>query len=130
MRVLITILSIYWSSNMLAQTLDGAVITLNERPYNFGDVFEGEKKEHVFEMENSGNKPLILDNVITSCGCTATEWPRNPINPGQKADILVMFNSTGKMGNQKKIITILSNSVNEREELEIMAHVLPRKSDY
>jgi hypothetical protein len=130
MKVLIFILAIYWSVDMQAQIQERALIVLNERQYDFGDVFEGEKKEHVFEIENSGNKPLILANILTSCGCTATTWPRNPVNPGEKADIIVIFNSTGKMGNQKKIITILSNSANEREELEITAHVIPRKSDY
>ena len=128
MKIIVAILTVCLSNDTISQVIEGAAITSETRQFNFGDVIEGEKKEHVFEIGNSGNKPLILDNVLTSCGCTATEWPRNPIKPGETAIIRVMFNSTGKIGNQRKIITILSNAVNGREEFEIRAHVLPRKS--
>ena len=129
MKISTAILVICLANTLQGQDIDGANILLENRLHNFGDVFESDRKEHAFQIMNSGNEPLVLANVLTSCGCTATQWPKIPVAPGQSATISVLFNSTGKKGNQKKIITILSNAINGREELEIIAHVLPRRSD-
>ena len=51
-------------------------ITFAEDSKDFGDIVQGDKVSHVFEFENTGTEPLILSNVLTTCGCTATAWPR------------------------------------------------------
>lgn len=108
---------------------NGPKITFQESEYNFGDIHQGEKAEHVFSFENSGTAPLILSNVNTTCGCTATNWPRDPIAPGDKGEIKVVFNSAGKMGTQTKVVTVFSNAVNAQEKVRMVGNVLPKKSD-
>lgn len=107
----------------------GPQITFEEEEYNFGDIHQGEKAEHVFAFENSGTEPLILSNVITTCGCTATSWPRDPIAPGGTGEIKVVFNTAGKMGTQTKVVTVLSNAVNAQAKVRMAGNVLPKKSD-
>lgn len=75
--------------------------------------------EHVFIFNNSGIEPLILSNVQTTCGCTATDWPRDPIAPGSTGEIKVVFNSAGKMGRQNKVVTVISNAVNSQEKVKL-----------
>ncbi len=108
---------------------NGPVMTFAEEKHDFGDINQGDKVKHTFTFENTGNEPLIISNVQVTCGCTASEWPRDPIAPGEEASITILFNSTGKMGRQNKVITIVSNAVNPRNRVTIVTNVLPKKDD-
>ena len=101
----------------------GPVMAFAEDRYEFGDIPEGDKVEHTFEFENSGNEPLIISNVLTTCGCTVPEWPREPIPPGGTGKIDVVFNSTNKSGVQNKVITVLSNAGEGRTKLTLYGNV-------
>ena len=107
----------------------GPVITFEETTFDFEDIYQGDKVEHVFHFENTGDAPLIITNVQTTCGCTATDWERDPILPGTKSSIKVNFNSAGKMGRQNKVITIISNSVAPLNQIKITTNVLPAKTE-
>ena len=134
-KLLFTFLALLISVSVMAQSATetakktGPKVTFEESEYDFGDIQQGEKVEHVFTFENSGTEPLILSNVTTTCGCTATDWPRDPVAPGQTASIKVVFNSAGKMGRQNKVVTIVSNAVNAQEKVSMVGNVLPKKSD-
>ena len=103
------------------------MIAFGKVTHDFGDINQGDKVEHVFSFENTGTEPLIITNVQTTCGCTAPEWPRDPVIPGQKSSIKVVFNSAGKMGRQNKVITIQSNAVSPNNQVSITTNVLPKK---
>ena len=105
----------------------GPAITFEEASFDFGDIHQGDQVEHVFNFENSGNQPLIITNVQTTCGCTATDWPREPILPGDAQSLKVKFNSAGKYGRQNKVITIVSNAVSPLNQVKIVTNVLPKK---
>jgi hypothetical protein len=108
-----------------AQDKEGAYFKFEEDTYDFGDIQQGKKVEHTFNFKNTGNQPLVISNIITTCGCTAPTWPKDPVLPGKKGEIKVIFNSVGKIGKQNKIITILSNSANGRDRITIQANVIP-----
>jgi hypothetical protein len=101
-----------------------AKVVFTESQHDFGDIKQGDKVEWIFSFKNEGNAPLVLTNVSTTCGCTAPEWPREPIMPGEESKILVRFNSTGKMGRQNKVVTVFSNAANNPERVTIVANVL------
>lgn len=109
------------------EPLVGPEILFVETSYDFGDITQGDKVEHIFAFENVGTAPLILSDVRTTCGCTAPEWPREPIAPGAAAAIKVVFNSVGKMGIQNKVITVMSNAVNNPARVKIVTNVLREK---
>ena len=106
---------------------DGPIITFEESSFDFGDIFQDDKVEHIFTFENSGNAPLLITNVQTTCGCTASEWPKEPVMPGEKANIVVNFDSTAKYGRQNKVISIISNAVSPVNQVKITTNVLPKK---
>ena len=103
--------------------LTGAVLTLETDAYDFGSVKEGEKVEHEFTFTNSGNEPLIISRVQASCGCTTPEYSKNPIAPGEKGNVKVVFNSAGQMGKQHKIITVTSNASKPNTLLHLRGEV-------
>lgn len=87
-----------------------AVLTFDETTHNFGTINAGEKVTYAFKFKNTGNGPLIISYVNTSCGCTVSAYPKAPIKPGEGASIDVSFNSEGKQGFQSKSITVNSNA--------------------
>lgn len=96
-----------------APQVDGPVLTLEANTHDFGDITQGDVVERVFKFTNTGNQPLIITNIQTSCGCTTPVWPRDPIMPGGKGEIKVGFNSTGKLNKQTKTLPIISNSISD-----------------
>lgn len=108
------------------ETQSGPVMTFAEESHDFGDIHQGDKVQYTFNFENTGNEPLIISNVQVTCGCTASEWPRDPIAPGAKSSLTISFNSAGKMGHQNKVITIVSNANNPRNRVTIVTNVLPK----
>ncbi len=103
------------------------VLKFEVSTHEFGDIYQGDVVNHTFTFENTGNAPLVLTNIATTCGCTAPEWPREPIMPGETGEIVITFNSTGKMGVQNKVITVFSNASNAQERINITTNVLPKK---
>ena len=108
----------------IQKPLSNAKIEFKEKQHDFGDVVQGEAVTYKFTFTNSGTEPLMILNVQTTCGCTAPEWPKKPIPPGESGEIVVTFNSTKKMGRINKIITVYTNGQKPEEKLKIVANVL------
>ncbi|UZR95414.1 DUF1573 domain-containing protein [Chondrinema litorale] len=105
---------------------EGPNIVLAEQTFDFGDITQGDKVTHSFKVTNTGNTPLIISNVLTTCGCTAPNYTSEPILPDQEGKIEIAFDSRGKSGIQNKIITIISNAVTPQTKIKISANVLPK----
>lgn len=84
-------------------------IKFEEEVFDFGRITQGEKVSHEFSFTNVGTKNLIISGASGSCGCTVPEWPKEPILPGGKGAINVVFSSEGKSGLQEKTVTIVTN---------------------
>jgi hypothetical protein len=76
---------------------------------DFGEVESGQLVDINFEFENSGSDPLIITNVVPSCGCTTAGLVKKEYKPGEKGTIAIKFNSSGYNGKIIKTITVLSN---------------------
>lgn len=98
--------------------------SFDEVNYNFGKIKEGESVTHSFTFTNTGSAPLIITSATATCGCTVPEYPAQPIKPGEKGTIKVVFNSRGKMGKQDKVVTILSNAKPAMDNLHMIGEVV------
>jgi hypothetical protein len=104
----------------------GPVITFKEKSIDFGDLTQGDKVSHTFQLTNTGTAPLVISNVAATCGCTVPSWPKEPIAPGKTAEIQVSFNSTGKMGKQNSVVRIYSNASEPIEKVSLISNVIPK----
>jgi Protein of unknown function (DUF1573) len=77
---------------------------------DFGKIQEGQKLEVAFRFRNSGDKPLVIQKVQPSCGCTVAEQPNAPIAPGAESQIKATFNSEGRTGVNHKTLFVYANT--------------------
>ena len=76
----------------------------------------------VFEFTNTGNAPLVISKVSSSCGCTIPKKPEAPIQPGETGEIQVKYD-TNRVGPIRKAITVISNADTPTIILKIKGNV-------
>lgn len=92
--------------------------------HDFGNVGPDSDNITEFKVTNTGSKPLIIENVSASCGCTMPKKPEKPIAPGASDVIEVKFHP--KEGQKEEIIktvTVTANTAERIHQLEIRAYV-------
>ena len=77
---------------------------------DFGKVLSTSSNEHTFVFTNTGTEPLVISNAKGSCGCTVPQWPKEPIAPGDKGEIKVVYKPNGQSGKQTKQVTVTANT--------------------
>lgn len=97
------------------------VIEFDRTTHDFGKMIQGEIVTYGFKFKNTGKSDLLISRVSTSCGCTASEYPRKPIKPGEEGVIKIRFDSKGRKGVQRKSATVQSNTQPSRKTLTIKA---------
>ncbi len=91
------------------QMANAPAITVEKEAYDFGKVKVGDMVEYNFVITNTGKSKLIFRKVKASCGCTATQPEKMEVEPGETTHIKATFNTTGKVGQQHKTITVITN---------------------
>jgi hypothetical protein len=98
-------------------------VKFDKDTFDFGVIKDGDLVEHTYKFRNTGANPLMIDDVIATCGCTIPSYTKTPIAPGQNGEIKISFNSKGKAGNVSKSITVISNADQDRIPLHFKATV-------
>jgi hypothetical protein len=100
----------------------------NVEEHDFGKVIEGEIVTYAFKFTNVGKADLLISSVSTSCGCTVSKFPKDPIRPGEEGYVEATFNSEGRGGFQNKTITVVANTQPNHRTLRIKAQVVTPES--
>lgn len=109
-NLLILLVVVLFNVTSFAQ--DGPKIEFKEETINYGEVVKGvDDGIRVFEFTNTGNAPLVIKNVTSTCGCTIPTKPSEAILPGKSDKITVKYNMNP--GPISKTITVESNAVNK-----------------
>lgn len=74
-----------------------------------GTIKEGIIQKFVYTLYNCSNKPLIIKNVQSSCGCVTPNWSSEPIMPGKTTEIIAQYNSMSRPGTFTKTLTVSFN---------------------
>lgn len=81
----------------------------DKETHDFGTIPQGTAVSHEFKFTNSGNAPIILSEVVPSCGCSIADYSKTPIKPGDAGVIKATFNAAAK-GPFTKSFTVKSNT--------------------
>lgn len=106
-----------------AQSYADQVAIFKEPTHDFAKIKEGAPTICEFVFTNKNTKPIVLSNVMTSCGCTVPEWPRTPIAPNKTGSIKVTYDSR-RLGYFEKTIQVFVQGFNVPALLKIKGEVL------
>lgn len=96
--------------------------------HDFGEVKAGSTNTCQFIVTNTGDKPLIIEKVSASCGCTTPKKPEKPIAPGKSDIIEVAFKpNPGQENEIQKTVTVEANTIPHETKIEIKAFVIAAK---
>jgi LEA14-like dessication related protein len=114
MKKIILIAAILINAVIFAQTGPKIEFKDKDNTIDYGKVTKEEDSGvRTFEFTNTGDAPLIITNVQSTCGCTVPSKPTEPIAPGKTGKIDVKYNMNP--GPIRKTITVESNAVNVEE---------------
>ena len=121
----ILILLLVSSMQLMAQ----ARLTANKESFDFGQIEWNKPVTVDYIVTNSGDIPLIIANVTSSCACTVASWPNMPIEPGKQGVISVEFDAKA-LGEFYKEVEIYSNSTPDIVYLNFKGEVVREITDF
>ena len=110
-KIITLIVFLFISTISFAQNGPKIEFSAKDNTIDYGKISKGSDSGiRVFEFTNTGNSPLIITDVLSTCGCTVPTKPKDPIMPGKKGKIEIKYNMAP--GPIRKTITVESNAVN------------------
>jgi hypothetical protein len=103
-------------------------IKVSEPVHSFGQFKEEAGPQSFdFMVTNTGTQPLVIQNVVASCGCTATDWTRQPIAAGGRGKVTATYDPKDRPGTFEKTVTVYTNTKPEVTVLTIKGEVIPHE---
>lgn len=103
--------------------------TFDKKVHEFGVVLWKHPATATFTIKNDGDKPLVISNVTTSCGCTVADWTKNPIAPGATGTVSSTFDAKA-LGHFYKDIGVYCNAADRPIYLMIQGEVSADPKNY
>lgn len=99
-------------------------IAFEQDHFDFGKVKINTKVRHAFRFINIGENPLMIADAQASCGCTIPSFSKAPVMPGDYGEIIVEFNTAGRLGTNHKSVMVFSNAKREKVSVSFDAEVV------
>jgi hypothetical protein len=77
--------------------------------FDFGNIKQNVPVSHTFKFKNNGDDPLIISSVQASCGCTVTDYSKDPVLPGGEGYVKATYNAAN-VGVFNKTVTVNANT--------------------
>jgi hypothetical protein len=104
-------------------TSNAGVFAFENEIINYGTINQNTDGNRVFKFKNTGNQPIIISKIKSSCGCTVASKPSKPIMPGETSEINIKYD-TKRIGAFSKTITITSNANQPIKQLKIKGKII------
>jgi len=86
-----------------------SAVTWKSETIDLGEIPQSKPKAIEFEFKNTGKTAVIITDVKASCGCTATDYTKTPVKPGETAKVTATYNAANK-GAFTKTVTVTTNA--------------------
>ncbi|MFT5336222.1 MAG: hypothetical protein ACJAY8_001463 [Sphingobacteriales bacterium] len=120
LRQFVFIILFLISAAAIGQT---AEISFDHTVHKFHKTDPGPILKHTYPFTNTGDIPLIIQEIKVACTCTKSRFPLHPVLPGQTDSIQVFFDTYGKIGYQDRTLEIFSNTEENPEKIRFKVYV-------
>ncbi|MGE8341934.1 MAG: DUF1573 domain-containing protein [Flavobacterium sp.] len=111
------------SENEISETTAASTIVWKAEKIDVGQIPQGTPKAIVYEFKNTGKTAVVITNVQGSCGCTATDYTKEPIQPGKSAKVTATYNAANK-GAFTKTVTVTTSAETTPKVLTLKGTVI------
>ena len=111
-----------------AQKAGGPVMTFEKTEIDYGTISQGADPLRKFKFKNTGTEPLVIKTARGSCGCTVPNYKKEPVMPGETAEVEVRYD-TQRVGGFTKTVTIETNEGDQPRVLTIRGTVNEKKAE-
>lgn len=115
--------AIVFTASAFAQTKVDDVVKVNTEKHDFGKIKQNVPVTYSFELKNTSDKPLVVENSWASCGCTTPEKIVAPIMPGETASLKVQYNAAA-VSTFTKDVYIKFAGIEQTKTVQITGEVL------
>jgi hypothetical protein len=116
-------------NTQLPKDMEFSKLKLNLQNHDFGKVEEGKIVKATISFKNTGNDVLKINDVKTSCGCTAALVSSKILKPGETGSVKIELDTTGRDGELTRTVTLYSNDPKEpNQTITLFVNIIKRKS--
>lgn len=103
-----------------------AIIKFKTEIVDYGTITQNSEGTRLFTFTNTGNAPLLITMVKTTCGCTVPSYSKAPILPGETGELNIKYD-TKRLGAFTKTVTVMSNAEGGNKILKIKGNIIAEK---
>ncbi|WP_179008804.1 DUF1573 domain-containing protein [Winogradskyella forsetii] len=103
-----------------------AVIKFKTKVVDYGSIVQNSDGTRLFTFTNTGDAPLLITNVKTTCGCTVPKYSKAPILPSETGELNIKYD-TKRLGAFTKTVTVMSNAEGGNKILKIKGTIVAAK---
>ncbi|GAA4244189.1 MULTISPECIES: DUF1573 domain-containing protein [Winogradskyella] len=103
-----------------------AILKFKTEVINYGTITQNAEGKRIFTFTNTGDAPLLITKVKTSCGCTVPSYSKAPIQPGDQGELEIKYD-TKRLGAFTKTVTVISNAEGGNKILKIKGNIVASK---
>lgn len=126
--LVLTVFALCMSASVFAQDAQGPLMELESMEVDYGTIEQHSDPLRKVAFTNTGTEPLVIKNARGSCGCTVPIWPKEPIMPGESAEIEIRYD-TKRLGPFSKSVKITTNEGENPHVLKVTGKVLKGEGD-
>jgi len=102
---------------------NASTIAWKAETIDVGQIPQGTPKAIVYEFKNTGKTAVVITNVQGSCGCTATDYTKEPIQAGKSGKVTATYNAANK-GAFTKTVTVTTSAETAPKVLTLKGTVI------
>lgn len=125
----ITVLIFTLFAAAFAETAD-KVVSFDRKIHDFGDIVMTDGAVTcTFTFKNVSNSPIVVHNVVSSCGCTTPDWTKEPVLPGKEGIIKARFSNDQGEGAFDKTLTVYISNIDRPVVLRLRGYAHEKEKD-
>lgn len=125
-KYIIVLVAIFTFIGPLHSQTVSTTVTFEERIHSFGTILEKNGKvSHSFIFHNTGKTPVVINDIFSACGCIGKVITKDPVKPGGKGKVTIIFDPVYKSGFFSKELVVYSNNRQEFNRIWVEGNIIP-----